>query len=430
MENLRKWKQWFMAALMIIVVVGVGTAVLTQPDLEAKPPDVTSTQTDGDYIILSWNDLGMHCYNPDFQDLAVLPPYNTLWAQLVQIGDPPQIITEGVEIVYEFADNTYSVGKSNFWDYDQQLFGVDLPPNVGLTGKGLADTMDLRGDHFEAEGIPLTEFSDSAPGVRDPYQLATVIAYDVETGVELARTTTVAPVSTELNCDNCHYDGGIEGIATGRVDTNILTLHDMENMDEYPPGHEGPLMDRRPILCAECHESNALGEPGLPGIPSLSNAIHNKHAGEVTDNLDGCYNCHPGPQTQCLRGTMSMSGMECDDCHGGMEQVSQNNSPWLSEPRCDDCHDSGAYDQDQPLYRMSKEHGGIYCEACHDSPHAIAPSREPRDGIKFVGLQGHAGTLETCTVCHATQPTGSGPHGMDAPPPLNENIFLPALLKE
>ena len=43
----------------------------------------------GNYVVIGWNDLGMHCYNHDFQDLAVLPPYNTLWAQVIQRGDPP-----------------------------------------------------------------------------------------------------------------------------------------------------------------------------------------------------------------------------------------------------------------------------------------------------------------------------------------------------
>ena len=84
----------------------------------------------GDYIVLAWNDLGMHCYNRDFQDLAVLPPYNNLWAQVIKRGDPPQIVTTGITVTYVFTDNTYSVGKSNFWTYAQQLFGVTLPPTT------------------------------------------------------------------------------------------------------------------------------------------------------------------------------------------------------------------------------------------------------------------------------------------------------------
>jgi hypothetical protein len=220
-----------------------------------------------------------------------------------------------------------------------------------------------------------------------------------------------------MHCDYCHSDNGKgnEGIATGKVETNILTRHDLEHQGEYPSGHAGPLMGRRPILCAECHASNALGAPGAPGVPSLSNAMHSKHQDESPSTLNGCYNCHPGPQTRCLRDVMSQRGMDCISCHGPMSTVAQNANPWLNEPRCDGCHNSGAYQQNQPLYRNSQEHGGIYCEACHDSTHAIAPSSQPNDAIKFIKLQGHTGTLDTCTVCHSSTLTGSGPHGTKAP---------------
>jgi len=101
----------------------------------------------------------------------------------------------------------------------------------------------------------------------------------------------------------------------------------------------------------------------------------------------------------------------CTDCHGGMEDVAQENrEPWLDELLCDDCHDEPGYEQDQDLYRFSKGHGGLYCEACHDSTHTIATSSEARDAIKFVNLQGHSGTLAECTVCHLTKPTAGGPH--------------------
>lgn len=382
--------------------------LVIRSDITGPTPTPTTTPPPpGDYVLVGWNDLGMHCYNRDFQDLAVLPPYNTLWAQVIRRGDPPEIITNGVTVGYSFPDNTYSVGKSNFWQYDQQLFGVDLPDNVGLTGHGLAGQMDRKGDYFVVDGIPLTEFVDNDWNIPQPYQLAELVARNTR-GHVIARNTVVAPVSTEMHCDNCHFDGGVEGIATGRVETNILTLHDREHQDAYPIDHPGPLMGRRPILCAECHASNALGMPGVGDIPSLSNAMHSNHAGRVPDSLEGCYNCHPGPQTRCLRDIMSQKyGLDCVDCHGGMEQIKQNPNPWLNEPRCDGCHTDPRYSQDQSLYRFSKGHGGIYCEACHDSTHAIAPSSQPRDAIKFVNLQGHTGTLETCTVCHLTLPQGT-----------------------
>jgi len=363
----------------------------------------------GEYVVIGWNDLGMHCYNPDFQDLAVLPPFNTLWAQVIKRGDPPQIITSDLTVTYEFPNNTYSVGKTNFWDYDQQLFGVDLPPNIGLNGKGLAGEMDVQGDHFIAEGIPLTEYNDGDHLTRVPYQLANVTVKDAVNNV-LASNQVVAPVSTEMRCDLCHYDGAFE-ISTGRVETNILMLHDRDHLEDYPPGHEGSLMDRRPILCAECHASNALNAPGVQEVPNLSHAIHEKHDEVIENTTAGCYKCHPGPDTKCLRDVMSEQyEMGCTDCHGGMYEVAENPNPWLNEPRCDECHTESRYAQDNALYRLSKGHGGLYCEACHDSTHAIATSRQPEDSIKFINLQGHAGTLEKCTVCHLSDPGGNSPH--------------------
>jgi len=403
---------FFLAGLLGLLIARPGVATLYLPAIFNRYG----------YVVVAWNDLGMHCYNRDFSDLGVLPPFNNLWAQVIQVGDPPRKITQGIVVTYEFPDNTYSVGKSNFWTYAQQLFGLanPLPANVGLTGKGLSGTMDWNGTRsaYMAEGIPLTEFRDSAPTAPYPFQLATVIVRDAQTGKELARTTTVSPVSTEMHCDSCHSDNGPGNpiVATGKVERNILTLHDQRNSDEYPAGHTGLLMNRRPILCAECHASNALNAPGAGGdIPNFSRAMHRRHSGRVPDTLDGCYQCHPGPNTKCLRDVMSQNpqiNLTCIHCHGTMSQVAQNPNPWLNEPRCDGCHTHPNYAQNNPLYRHSTGHGGIYCEACHDSTHAIALSREANDAIKFIGWQGFSGTLRKCLVCHATQPTQPGPHGL------------------
>ncbi len=404
--------KWTMPAALL--VAGVFASIVLIGALRASayalpPTSATGPNAADKYVVLTWNDLGMHCYNRDFSDLGVLPPYNTLWAQVVKVGNPPQVITTGVNVTYVFTDNTDSVSKSNFWTYAQKLFGLSapLPPNIGLTGRGLSGTMTMEADHFVAEGIPLTEFGDSAPNTPDPYQLARIVARDLG-GHLLAENTVVAPVSTEMHCDYCHSDGGVEGIRTGKVERNILTLHDREAGTN--------LMGTRPVLCASCHSSNALGTPGKPDVPNLSRAMHDKHKERVPSNLNGCYSCHPGPSTKCLRDVMSSRfSMDCVSCHGTLEQVARNPNPWLNEPRCDTCHNSGNFDQNQPLYRFSKGHGGVYCEACHDSTHAIAPSTQPRDALKFIALQGHAGTLDTCTVCHAFSPTGPGPHNIKGP---------------
>jgi hypothetical protein len=408
-----------LAALTVGVLIGSANRAAAGPPGPALPHPASQAAPQAQYRVLAWNDLGMHCYNPDFSTLAILPPYNTLWAQVVRVGDPPQLVTSGITVTYVFTRNTYSAGKTNFWQYAQQLFGVSLPPNVGLKGKGLSGTLDLAGDHFQATGIPLTEYTDDNPAVPAPYQLATITVLDGATGVTLTQSTVVAPVSTELSCADCHSQDGDASTTypispTASVDVNILKIHDYLSQGQYPAGHEGSLLTpgRGPILCAECHPSNALGAAGLPGVKSLSNAIHGHHNSpdipDITPDTEGCYKCHPGPATQCLRDTMSQTyGMNCLNCHGDLLKVSQNPNPWGNEPRCDDagCHGSG-YKLTQPLYRNSIGHGHIYCEGCHDSTHAIAPSREANDGLKFISLQGHPGTLRECTTCHLTQPAG------------------------
>ena len=90
------------------------------------------------YIVIAWNDLGMHCANQDFANMCILPPYNNQKVHIIRKGDIsrlPEVIKglSGIYVTYEIPGNTYSVGKTNFWTYAFHLFGVNLPPNIGLT---------------------------------------------------------------------------------------------------------------------------------------------------------------------------------------------------------------------------------------------------------------------------------------------------------
>jgi hypothetical protein len=90
--------------------------------------------------------------------------------------------------------------------------------------------------------------------------------------------------------------------------------------------------------------------------------------------------------------------------------ANENRTPWLDEPRCGTCHGQDYAENPGQLYRHSTGHGGLYCESCHNSTHAVLTSREGRDNLQSIALQGYAGTIEKCTVCHLTQPTQKGPH--------------------
>jgi hypothetical protein len=223
----------------------------------------------------------------------------------------------------------------------------------------------------------------------------------------------------------------------------------------------------QPILCAACHLSEALPGTGLPGIEALTRAMHRHHATVIdptngmtldsVNNRSACYRCHPGSETRCLRGAMgkaiaadgSMS-MQCQSCHGSMSQVgAANRTGWLNEPSCEMCHVGNATNKlgvirfttcytngvwrtpadgtfatntNAPasglnLYRFSRGHGGLYCEACHGSTHAEFPSAHRNDNITTIERQGHAGVLSLCSGCHGANPPATtswnqGPHGL------------------
>jgi hypothetical protein len=366
-------------------------------DLSTPDTGFRAAPTTGTMVVLAWNDLGMHCMNQDFSELMILPPYNTFHAQVIsKAGDSPQIITSGVTVRYTIPENTHSADKCNFWDYAAALLGSSPAPNIGLTGHGLAGTMDPlqltagRND-WSVTGIPITPINDA--GLEDPYNLATVT---VQSGTSTtARTQAVVPVSWEISCDLCHFAAG------GSPASDILQKHDIL--------HGTDLSHAKPVLCGSCHAQPPLGLTGTPGVPSLSSAMHTSHSSRMAAAglpLE-CYACHPGQRTQCLRDVMYSAGKNCHDCHGTMIDVGNPlRAPWADEPRCGDCHNVAGHEYEQPgvLYRDSIGHNGVHCAACHGSPHAITPTVVADDNVQAIALQGHAGTIDTCTVCHSTPP--------------------------
>ncbi len=364
----------------------------------------------GDFVVLAWNDLGMHCLNPTYNAAVILPPYNTVWAQVLSRGTPPQVVTAGLTLEYSLIDNTTSSGKTDiyggdfaqFWQNDQALFGTDLPLDKGLNlvdaqlHNGLSGTMVARGDHFEVDGIPLVPVNDS--GNWNPYQIIEITVKN-NTGAVLATTQATVPTSDEISCNLCHAQGGSAtgSIAGGTSDAfrNILQTHDAM--------HGTGLDAARPVLCSSCHPSPVLGGTAASPADYLSARIHDSHA----DRGAACLNCHPGAVTQCNRSLAHLGADgNCTTCHGTMHQVADSiindgRVPWVSEPKCSTCHGAvHGTDTGTLLYRNATGHGGLYCAACHGSPHAMVPSRVTSDNHQAVQYQGAAKSLGSCGACH------------------------------
>jgi hypothetical protein len=342
------------------------------------------------WAMIGWNNLGMHCIDADYSVFSLLPPYNTIYAQLITpqgtlVGD-----ATGVSVTYEaIADpdasrNTTSIDKTNFWQNVQALFGVTLDADVGLKGAAMPGTsnqpqpmtFDASGSWFGAEGIPITPYDDA--GHKNPYPLMHLVARD-GSGTVLATTDIVLPVSDETDCSTCHASGSDVAARplAGWVYNpdpqrdfrlNILRLHDEKQASDSvfqaalaavgydPAGLYVTAGNGKAILCAACHGSEALGTSGQANVAPLTRSVHGRHAAvtdpvtgltlESSNNRSACYRCHPGSVTRCLRGVMGASvaadgtlAIQCQSCHGSMSAVAApTRTGWLNEPACQQCH--------------------------------------------------------------------------------------------
>jgi predicted CxxxxCH...CXXCH cytochrome family protein len=368
------------------------------------------------YILVAWNDLGMHCLNPTYDTAVILPPYNTVWAQVLKRGNPPQVVTSGVTVSYRILNNETSqktqTGKfdfTQFWANAVKLFKTTLALDKGLNlddpgvSNGLSGTMLAKGDHFQVSGIPVVPYNDGST-VRNPYQVAEITVRD-SSGTVVAQTRATVPTSEEINCGKCHAVGG----TVTDVFNDILARHDAG-------GHGTTLLTQKPVLCASCHGSPALGTTG-PGSSGkyLSQAIHGFHDGKTTSAgvAIGCYDCHPGESTKCNRSikhTDAVGNCTNISCHGSMATIASSISagriPWVSEPKCVTCH-SGVpqVDTGSILYRNAKGHGGVYCAGCHGSPHAMYPVDTTQDitgNYQPLQYQVKAMVLGDCRNCHSS----------------------------
>lgn len=380
---------------VLLSIVATIIMLLAYP-LFAKPQsEIKDTQI----IILGFNDLGMHCIQPDYSQFLILPPGNNILVQVFKKGQEPELLTEGIKVTYKINDQVDPTKYSNFWTYAKQ-YGFDISKGVGITGNGLQGIMKLdpTKKYWEATAIPITSLT-GGKGPASPYHTATVTVYDEKTNNMLGEfKNLVVPVSPEMDCLNCHKEW-----------PNILQSHDEEEKTSLFSDSNRGILHR----CSECHQDPILGAPGKLDVPSLSLAMHSFHANKMTgDNNSACYSCHPGKITDCNRGVMKANDINCADCHGSMTIVAKSlqagRTPWFQEPTCQQCHSQKYGVNPSVLYRRSyllnapasEMNNLILCPSCHNSPHAEWPSLLDLDNILPLTYQGKADFITDCNVCH------------------------------
>lgn len=428
--------------------IGVATAAAAALALVAQPALIGQT---GRWVVIGWNNLGMHCLDADFSLFATLPPYNTIQAQVI---DPNGRLVKAdtVRVRYRAAAdatgsiNTTSAGKTNFWTFIAPMFGVSLPADRGLAGANMPGsgnarqpmTFDPSLRWYMAEGIPITPYDDARR--KNPYPLMEMAVLD-SAGSVLATTVNTLPVSDEMDCSACHASGtdlkarplagwAFDADAQRDYRINILKLHDERQQTDplfvaalaargLSKGlYRSAVEDAHPALCASCHASNALPGSGYAGIAPLTTAMHAFH-GHVTDptsgqtletngNRSACYRCHPGAVTRCLRGTMGNAvaddgtmAIQCQNCHGPMSRVgAATRAGWLDEPTCQQCHTGTAVDNAGAIRFTSAFDSNGAPRVPANAVFATQPDT-PAPGFSLYRFSAGHGGLQ-CAACHGS----------------------------
>lgn len=436
------------------------------PGISAKPltEQIPGFDEKGDeYILLVWNDLGMHCISDSDPWFVILPPANTLEAQLIKRGKTPELVFENILLRYEVEKGFENPSNHvDFWKYAEFNFGAKPEKNIGLFGYGIRGEFRYNNDRnsFIAEAIPVVPYNDN--GTYNPYPAFTVSAVD-STGKELIKTRVVAPTSTEMGCRNCHEGGwrvnNMSGIDS-MTSKNLLAVHDRINKTDLLEN----ALKGEPKLCQSCHADPALGADGKKEVLNLAAAMHGWHANYMPYNdARACVKCHPAFEkgnTRCLRGVHNTAGLTCINCHGTMqehalsllrneekkpaaEKLMENlrpssvkrisevrpRMPWANEPRCLGCHTGFSKPAEgatgfntwnskfNELYRIRTDKTGIRCEACHGSTHALYPADNPfskdRDNLQplqYTKEPYPVGSNFNCRVCHTVNMKNASVH--------------------
>jgi hypothetical protein len=359
--------------------------------------------------------------------------------------------------------------------------GCHLDPNglctdLGLKCEGIAAS-------FASTPFAVVDLDDSddraaTPGdteeqkVLNAAKVNILRLHDAKWGTELDATRKIA-------CASCHYSTALDLAQVMPRDTAVTEQVRHVSMSRAMHAHHGALTFNGAKVFPDMPPPDMRSPTQAQEI--LEATCYQCHPGKRTKCLRGamggagivCQDCH-GSMTQV--GNDATENFPDDTLTTLSEKADPSKRiPWINEPGCQSCHTGDAanpnhpagaivapdgirllqayvasehasaggdaipivspssrFAENQPLYRLSgnqdgsgKGHGGIMCEGCHGSTHAIWPNNNPNanDNVTSNQLQGHAGTIIECTTCHegSLGVTLDGPHGMH---PVGATYFV------
>ena len=418
------------------------------------------------FKILASNDLGMHCACPSFSTFMLLPPYNTLRAQVLQTGGTDPVLlgaSSQYKVTYDLLENTDAGLKAdpyfaNWIQNAPKIFPGFQPVRAdgriqGLTGATLSGDMEVKTTatttYFEKAGIPAYPvvtgtaadiMTDPLGGPnRTPYLTGRVQVVETATNKVMASDDVTVPVAFG-GCCNCHVkvaqSYGMPATPQGSFQTMGM-LHarnakiDFAYLDPDGDGVGGP------IRCSTCHWDPAMGESRAPGFAatypnykilpgaaftsadvrtsqySFSDVLHRYHvqSSAVLSSYDAniaknCYDCHPGNGVNCYRDTHT-------------QKTNATGQPiW-----CTDCHG----DLNQRVAQGQLTNPWSYqtlpsCAQCHGAKYGELSGPSDASWVnvgvfgKYLNSSGHKFDKLLCSSCHGS------PHGLNPSTLAKDNV--------
>ncbi len=75
--------------ILFLPTVAIFALALTEPSYHAAQPDPLVEKVGERYMMVARNHSGFNCYESNFIDISNQTAYDTLWAQVIRIGDLP-----------------------------------------------------------------------------------------------------------------------------------------------------------------------------------------------------------------------------------------------------------------------------------------------------------------------------------------------------
>ena len=298
--------------------------------------------------------------------------------------------------------------------------------------------------------------------------------HDAKHGTQLEESTPVA-------CQTCHYTPALDlahlgplgpgdAAANGRdqrvhqTNSRVIHIFHAQFTDLFADDMPSPTDARR------IDPSTGKPTPNTFVQDKLNQSCYQCHPGRDTKCLRGamynagliCQDCHGGMRQ--VGDDFSEKFSAATPFPAGADLTKR--IPWATVPACQSCHTGDALDNiglhdnqvirakdgirllqayrtndtvnataisatnkrfaenelngNRVLYRFSKGHGDLFCEACHGSTHAEWPVQPEsgayiaNDNMAAIQLQGHTGKIIECSACHTeTLPASlDGPHGL------------------